>query len=162
MNRFLPKQSVSSFFSLRLEEEDDLRFFFLFLFLFFVFSFSLMTSHSCRRSRSASARHLATVSALNYKEKLCRVPNSGSVEEENYTQKLFFHSFPITLPSPRTLALPGHSFPLVHWLQNFSGARTTRSTKYWFVKGFADHFSKSHRPPVIRGADFGNHCSNVS
>jgi hypothetical protein len=62
-NKFSPKLCVSSF-SLRLEEDDDLRFFFLFLFLFFVFSFSLMSSHSCRRCRSASARHFETVSAL--------------------------------------------------------------------------------------------------
>ncbi len=66
-NKFSPKLCVSSF-SLRLEEDDDLRFFFLFLFLFFVFSFSLMSSHSCRRCRSASARHFDTVSALIYNE----------------------------------------------------------------------------------------------
>ncbi len=73
------------------------------------------------------------------------------------TQKIcfFIRSDNLTIPYP---CPAGHSFPLVHWLQNFSVARTTRSTKYWFVKGFADHFSKSHRPPVVRGADFGNHC----
>jgi len=31
----------------------------------------------------------------------------------------------------------------------------------WFLLRFADHFSQSRGPPMVRGADFGNHCIKV-
>ncbi len=35
-----------------------------------------------------------------------------------------------------------------------------RSTTNWFLWGLADQLSSFRGPPVVRRADFGNHCAN--
>jgi len=42
--------------------------------------------------------------------------------------------------------------------ESFGGPQRT---KYWFVKGFEDHFSQSRGPQMVRGADFEHHWLNV-